>query len=531
MTLSDWGLALGGLGLLLLGMQLMTDGLKSAAGQHLQGFLERSTQTRLRAALSGFIVTAVVQSSTAVVVALLGFTNAGMLKLRQAAWVVFGGNVGTTLTAWIVALIGLKINVGVFAWPLIGLGMLLNLIRSNSPSGYVGLALAGFGVLFVGLDTLRVAFEQVALNFPIGYLNVDGIGGILVAILVGFILTVIIQSSTAAIAIVLTASVSGMFTPLAGAALVIGANIGTTATAIIASINATPHAKRLAAVHVLMKTVTGVVAVILLAPMWWVAQWLSGGEQVANISAGLAVYHTLFNLLGISLMWAFDEVIFRRVERWYRIPHLRSGEPRYLDKTVLEIPAMGLNAIQQELNRVQRQYLVRLRNLLTEQPEHEETEEDIATGVLLGHIHEYLTKLSAQHLTGTEALLLAKLYREHAQLSDLRLLVEGLRSATPEELALSLNAQLRELLLELFSASAMKERPLANWNALMSSIRATRNALRHTWFNDIAENKLSATQGATLMQLTNMWERSAEVIAALKTQTVPMENASASLIF
>src|SRR5690554_7926540 len=81
-------------------------------------------------------------------------------------------------------------------------------------------------------------------------------------------------------------------------------------------------------------------------------------------------------------MWAFDEVIFRRVERWYRIPHLRSGEPRYLDKTVLEIPAMGLNAIQQELNRVQRQYLVRLRNLLTEQPEHEETEEDIATGVL-----------------------------------------------------------------------------------------------------------------------------------------------------
>src|SRR5690554_8133227 len=107
-ALSEWGLALGGVGLLLVGMQLMTDGLKSAAGQHLRGFLERSTQTRLRAALSGFIVTAVVQSSTAVVVALLGFANAGMLKLRQAAWVVFGGNVGTTLTAWIVALIGLK---------------------------------------------------------------------------------------------------------------------------------------------------------------------------------------------------------------------------------------------------------------------------------------------------------------------------------------------------------------------------------------------------------------------------------------
>src|SRR5690554_8191443 len=106
---------------------------------------------------------------------------------------------------------------------------------------------------------------------------------------------------------------------------------------------------------------------------------------------------------------------------------------------------MGLNAIQQELNRVQRQYLVRLRNLLTEQPEHEETEEDIATGVLLGHIHEYLTKQSAQHLTGTEALLLAKLYRAHAQLSELRVLGEGLRSGTPDALARSLKAHLCEV--------------------------------------------------------------------------------------
>lgn len=517
MTLTDWGLALGGLGLLLLGMQLMTDGLKSAAGQHLQGFLERSTQTRVRAALTGFTVTAVVQSSAAVVVALLGFTNAGMLKLRQAAWVVFGANVGTTLTAWIVALIGLKINVGIFAWPLIGLGMFISLLRSNTSAGFVGLAIAGFGVLFVGLDTLRDAFEQVALNFPVGYLNVDGIGGILLAILAGFVLTVIIQSSTAAIAIVITASVSGMFTPLAGAALVIGANIGTTATAIIASINATPHAKRLAAVHVLMKTVTGIVAFILLAPMWWVAEWLSGGEQVANISAGLAVFHTLFNLLGISLMWLFDEVIFRRVERWYRIPTLRSGEPRYLDKTVLEVPVMGLNAIQQELSRVQRQYLVRLRSLLRDQTALSETEEDIATGELLKHIQDYLTKLSAQQLSGTEALMLAQLYREHARLCDLRVLVEELRRASVESLEESLAGQLRELLLEFFSASAMKDRPLANWNALLSSIRATRNALRQQWFSDISENQRSATEGAVLMQLTSTWERSAEIIAMLKT--------------
>src|SRR5690554_332339 len=179
MTFTDVALALGGLGLLLLGMQLLTDGLKAAAGSHLQSFLERSTQTRLRAALSGFTVTALVQSSSAVVVALLGFTNAGMLKLRQAAWVVFGSNVGTTMTAWIVTLVGLKFNIGAFAWPLIGMGMLVQLTRKNSVLGNIGTAVAGFGVLFVGLDTLRDAFEQVVTVLPVTQLAITGVWGIL----------------------------------------------------------------------------------------------------------------------------------------------------------------------------------------------------------------------------------------------------------------------------------------------------------------------------------------------------------------
>src|SRR5690554_4666649 len=252
MTITDWTLALGGLGLLLLGMQLLTDGLKAAAGSHLQDFLERSTQTRARAAVSGFAVTALVQSSSAVVIALLGFTNAGMLKLRQAAWVVFGSNVGTTMTAWIVALIGLKINIGIVAWPLIGIGMVLQLIRKENVMGHVGIAIAGFGVLFVGLDTLRDAFEQVVTVLPVAQLQVSGIGGIALAVLGGLVLTALVQSSSAALAIILTASVSGVFSPLAGAAVVVGANIGTTVTALLATFGATAHAKRLAAVHVLM---------------------------------------------------------------------------------------------------------------------------------------------------------------------------------------------------------------------------------------------------------------------------------------
>lgn len=517
MTLTDWTLALGGFGLLLLGMQLLTDGLKAAAGSHLQSFLEHSTQTRLRAALSGFTVTALVQSSSAVVVALLGFTNAGMLKLKQAAWVVFGSNVGTTMTAWIVALIGLKLNVGVVAWPLIGLGMLLQLVRRSDPLGNIGLAIAGFGVLFVGLDTLRDAFEQLVTMLPVGQLSISGPAGVLLAVLAGALLTALVQSSSAALAIILTASVSGVFTPLAGAAVVIGANIGTTITAVLASVGATAHAKRLAAVHVLMNAVTGIVALILLIPMWWTAEFLSGGEQVTNISSGLAVFHTLFNLLGVALMWLLDERIFRRVESWYRLPPLRSGEPRFLDKTVLEVPSMGLNAIQQELNRVLRQYILRLRTLLKDEGALRETEEDIATGELLAHIQTYLTKLSAKQLHGDEALLLAELHTSHARLRDLRDIVEKLRAATPSQIDASLNHQLREQLLELLNGADMKDRPEANWASLASSIRATRNLLRHTWLNRIAANELEPTEGAALMQLASMWERSAEIITALKT--------------
>lgn len=517
MMLTDWTLALGGLGLLLLGMQLLTDGLKAAAGSHLQSYLERSTQTRLRAALSGFTVTALVQSSSAVVLALLGFTNAGMLKLKQAAWVVFGSNVGTTMTAWIVALIGLKLNIGIVAWPLIGLGMLLQLVRRADPLGSIGLAVAGFGVLFVGLDTLREAFEQLVTILPVGQLSISGPFGILLAVLAGALLTALVQSSSAALAIVLTASVSGVFSPLAGAAVVIGANIGTTVTALLASIGATAHAKRLAAVHVLMNTVTGIAALILLVPMWWTAELLSGGEQVTNISTGLAVFHTLFNVLGVALMWLLDERIFRRVESWYRLPPLRSGEPRFLDKTVLEVPAMGLNAVQQELNRVLRQYILRLRTLLKDEAALTETEEDIATGELLAHIKTYLTKLSEKQLHGDEALLLAKLHTSHARLRDLRDIVEKLRAATPEQIDASLNHQLREQLLELLNGADMKVRPAANWASLTSSIRATRNLLRHTWLNRIAANELEPTEGAALMQLASMWERSAEIITALKT--------------
>src|SRR5690606_36912135 len=154
---------LGGIGLFLLGMQMMTEGLKLAAGNALRSILKSWTGTNLRGLLAGVLITALVQSSSAVTVASVGFVNAGLLTLSQAVWVIFGANVGTTTTGWLVALVGIKVDVGVLALPLLGIGMLLRLAAGvNARRAGLGSAVAGFGAFFLGVGILQGAFSEIA---------------------------------------------------------------------------------------------------------------------------------------------------------------------------------------------------------------------------------------------------------------------------------------------------------------------------------------------------------------------------------
>jgi phosphate:Na+ symporter len=155
------GSGLGGLGLFLLGIHLMTAGLKVAAGDALRDVLRRWADSRVRGMMSGILITGLVQSSSAVTVAAIGFVNAGLLTLPQAMWVVFGSNVGTTLTGWLVVLIGINFKIEALALPLLGVGMILFLTGTSSRRGALGEALAGFGVFFLGIATLKVTFEGI----------------------------------------------------------------------------------------------------------------------------------------------------------------------------------------------------------------------------------------------------------------------------------------------------------------------------------------------------------------------------------
>jgi phosphate:Na+ symporter len=337
---------LGGIGLFLLGMWLITEGLRLAAGPSLEQLLGRWTSSRLRGLMSGTLLTAVLQSSSAVTVAAIGFVNAGLMTFQRGVWVIFGSNLGTTLTAWIVALIGFKFKVDALALPIIGIGALLRVFAPVERYRSLGMALAGFGILFMGIEVLASGFgslgEQIDLH--------DARFGLPWMILLGIVLTALMQSSSAAIAVVLSAVAAGLVGFSDAAAVVIGANVGTTSSALLATIGATSHAKRLAIAHVLFNVVTAIVALALLTPLLKLVMLI--GEDAGHAgdwTTLLALFHTLFNLLGVLVMWPVEPYM----SRWLLGRFVeRDAEPtrlRFLDRNVASLPDAAPVALVREL--------------------------------------------------------------------------------------------------------------------------------------------------------------------------------------
>lgn len=338
---------LGGIGLFLLGMSMMTEGLNIAAGPALKSILGSWTRSARRGLLAGMLITAIVQSSSATIVAVIGFVNAGLLSLTQAIWVVFGANVGTTTIGWIVALIGVRFSMTAFGLPAVGVGMLINLFfRDSARAAGFGRAIAGFGAFFIGIGLLQDAFA--ATEFNVANLGIDEsrISGLLALVLAGIILTFTTQSSSAAIAITLTAVASGALALLPAAAVVIGANIGTTSTALLATMGGTAAARRTALSHVAFSVIAGAGAFVLL-PLF---VWGSGsGLALLGVSVDdtikLAAFHTLLNLLGVLLIWPLAPALIRFLSRRFVSDDEAIARPQYLDANLAETPdfaALGL---------------------------------------------------------------------------------------------------------------------------------------------------------------------------------------------
>ncbi len=353
MTLSIALNAAGGLALFLLAMQMMTDGLKAFAGARLKQLLERWTSTPARGVAAGILVTGLVQSSSAVTVTSIGFVNAGVLTLRQALGVVFGANVGTTMTGWLVSLVGFGFKLESFALPVLTIGVAMRLALQDKRRQGLGEALAGFGLFFLGLAVLKDSFAGLAESYGSALATGVGIGGVLTLVMAGFVATVLTQSSSAAIALILTAASGGVVAVDQAAAAVIGANLGTTSTAVFAVIKATPAAKRLAIGHIAFNLVTGIVALILLpGVMWFVARLADGLAVEGRPAAVLALFHTVFNVVGVALMLPVAERLARLLERLFRSDEEEIGRPRFLDATLAATPELAVSALREELRRL-----------------------------------------------------------------------------------------------------------------------------------------------------------------------------------
>jgi len=356
---------LGGIGLFLMGMVLLSDGLKAFAGEALRRGLASFTGTPGRAIASGALVTAMVQSSSATTITVIGFVSAGLLTFPQAIGVVLGASLGTTGTGWIISLLGLKISIGYYSLPLVGVGAFMKLLGRGRIRS-LGEALAGFALIFIGIDNLQDAMAGLSGVFDLAAIPSRGLGGHLLAMLIGLVMTVLMMSSSAAVATTLTALHAGAINFEQAASLVIGAAVGTTVTGVLAAIGGNVPAKRTALAHVLFNLATGVIALVLLPVFLWGLGQAQARDWLEPGAMSLAAFHSAFIALGVLLFLPWVDPFARAIERL--LPEPSPTLTRHLDDSVLQTPAVAVEATRRALAEVAAASLALLRARLADPP-------------------------------------------------------------------------------------------------------------------------------------------------------------------
>lgn len=387
---------LGALGLFLLGMWLMTEGLKLAGGHALKNLLGQWTSSRLRGFMAGLLVTALVQSSSAITVATIGFVNASLMTFQQSIWVIFGSNVGSTLTAWLVTLFGFNINIDAATYPMVGLGALLRAFAPHERGRSLGMALAGFGILFMGISALQLHFGSYAHS--IDQSVIARYHSVWLGVGVGLLLTLLTQSSSAAIAIILTAVNTDLVDIRLAAAAVIGANIGTTSTALISTIGATANAKRLASAHVAFNLITAAAAISILPLFSWLVTEITDTAGLENNpTLWLAMFHTSFNILGVLLMWPMEPMLSKGLQKMFVEPSVDHEIPSQLDRNVATVPDLAVRALGGELDELRQ--IISNRDLAALLLQDAETNDDSAIIKRLKDSESFISTASQSNLT------------------------------------------------------------------------------------------------------------------------------------
>jgi phosphate:Na+ symporter len=357
----DFLTLLGSLGLFLYGMKVMSDALMELAGDRMRTVLATATSNRLFAVLTGFSITAVIQSSSATTLMVVSFANASLLTLPESIGVIMGANIGTTVTAWLISLLGFKVSMSTIALPLVAIGFLLSLSKKKTIKHW-GYFIIGFSILFIGLQFLKDSVPDLkhhpeALAFLAEY-TTKGFLSIILFMIFGTLLTVVIQSSSATMALTIIMCYEGWIPFEMAAAMVLGENIGTTITANMAALVANYQAKRTARAHFIFNMIGVLWMLVFFTAFLDMIDFAvlrienaSPFTQTAAIPVALSLFHTTFNILNTALLIGFVPVISRVVERFVPTPPEKEEkieQPRFLDKSSLDYPQTAIKALHDE---------------------------------------------------------------------------------------------------------------------------------------------------------------------------------------
>ncbi len=343
----DISTILGGIALFLIGMEYMESGFKAFSGGLLEKVLGEFTSSTPKAIGTGFFTTAIVQSSSLISIILISFLSAELISLTSAVGVVFGSNIGTTTTAWLISAFGLKIKISVYAMPMLIIGIFIPMLLKESNWRGIASVLIGLGIIFLGIGYMKEGFETLKEGIDLAQYAMAGYAGIFIYVLVGAVATVVIQSSSATMAIIITALATGQIDYANALALTIGANLGTTVTAALASLKSNENGKRLAVAHFIFNSVTGIIAILFIYQLADLVDYLAAfiGIGSEDYTLKLALFHTIFNVIGVLAVSPFITILVRFLNTLFIPKGSNKGKPKYLDDAVLPLPSTALSAI------------------------------------------------------------------------------------------------------------------------------------------------------------------------------------------
>ena len=347
---SDFTEIAAGIALFMFGMLCLEDGFKAFTGGTLETILRKSTDKLWKSLAFGMTSTTLMQSSSLVSLITVSFVSSEMITLAAGIGIIMGANIGTTTGAWLIAGLGLKVDIAAYAMPVLVFGMVFMMYKSKTHRG-IGYLMLGFAFLFLGIHFMKEGFESFQQSFDLSEYGMTGFVGLLVFTLIGMAVTVIMQSSHATLLIIITALSAGQVSYENALALAIGANLGSTVTIVLGSIASNLGGKRLAASHVLFNVITAAVAITFIGQIAWAVDHLAAmlGIRDDDFLLKLALFHTLFNVIGVILLTPFVPKLETALIQYIQFKPKGIEQPLYLVPQALETPATVVSAVKMEV--------------------------------------------------------------------------------------------------------------------------------------------------------------------------------------